>query len=196
MTKYEMERKNNAYKLKEQREYYDPFAERYEIIGGVRYDMLSSPKLDHQLLVTQIWNALNQTCHASGIVVVAPMDVHLDDDNVVQPDLSYISEGNFGIIRGKDIYGAPDLLVEILSPSSGRHDKIRKRNVYEAFGVREYWIVDPIHKTIDQFVTDSGKLGLYKMYAEGDRLQSPVIACIDIDLDQLFLPLKRFDAEQ
>lgn len=178
--------------VKEQSSHYGPDSERYEVIDGVRYDMLPSPRLDHQILVTEIFRALYQTCHQSGLVVVAPMDVNLDPSNTVQPDVIFISEQTQHIIRDRQIFGAPDLLVEILSPSSGAHDKIRKKRLYERFGVKEYWIVAPAYRTIDQYVWTGGTLQLTATYGPGDRLTSTVIACADIDLESLFLPLNRF----
>ncbi|XEC93904.1 Uma2 family endonuclease [Paenibacillus tarimensis] len=181
-------------KIKEQPGIYD-VPERFEIIGGIRYDLKPSQKLDHQILVTKLWQHLNISCHPDGIVVVAPMDVHLDKTNVVQPDIMFIANDNLGIIRGKEIHGAPDLLIEILSPSTGARDKTIKKNLYESFGVKEYWIVDPIIKTVDQFMLKEQKLQFIGTYAGEDSLTSDVFTCISIDLQSVFAELKRFEEE-
>lgn len=167
--------------------------ERYETIGGVRYDMKPSPLIDHQVLVTRLLQAIDQTCHPDGIVVVAPMDVHFDEDNVVQPDVIFIANANLSIIHGKQIHGTPDLLIEILSPSSGAHDKIRKKALYEKFEVPEYWIVDPILKTVDRFVLNDGKMQLLETYGEDDRIESVLLPCLKIDLSEVFGALKRIE---
>lgn len=85
------------------------------------------------------------------------------------------------------------MLVEILSPSSGTHDKIRKKALYEKFAIKEYWIADPIIKTIDQFVLIDNKLQLTTTYGEGDTLESDIISCIQVDMDCVFSRLKRFE---
>ncbi|QJD86939.1 Uma2 family endonuclease [Cohnella herbarum] len=165
--------------------------ERYEIIDGIRYDCHPSPTLKHQLLVTHLCNDLQTSCHATGTIVVAPMDVHLDEDNIVQPDLIYVSNENESILKTR-IEGVPDLLVEILSPSTGEHDKVRKKALYERFGVREYWIVDSHHRTIDQFALQAGKYVLEKTYGSADVLFSERFPCVNVRLGKLFEILNRF----
>ncbi|QQK78936.1 Uma2 family endonuclease [Salicibibacter cibi] len=160
--------------------------ERYEMINGIRYDLSPSPGLDHQLLATKMSSVMHDTCQSNGIVVVAPMDVHLDEDNVLQPDVIYISNENMDIVHGQKIEGPPDLVVEILSPRSGKHDKIRKKAVYEHFGIPEFWVVDPPHETVDQFVLDKGNYHLHGTFSEDHLLISPKLACVHIDLKTLF----------
>lgn len=179
-------------RVKEQPSEYGEW-DRYEIIGGVQYDLKPSPLIDHQIIVTRFYRAIDQTCQADGVVVVAPMDVHFDADNIVQPDVIYISNANLSIIRGKQIHGTPDLLIEILSPSSGAHDKIRKKALFEKFGVGEYWIVDPSLKTVDRFVLDHRKLQLFETYGEEDTIMTVLLPCISIDLSDVFSILKRLE---
>jgi Uma2 family endonuclease len=188
-------KKDQSSKVKEQNETYD-VTERYEIIGGIRYDMKPSPKLNHQVLSLRLAQSIDHSCHLNGLVVVAPMDVHLDDDNTVQPDIIFIAESNFEIVKGNQIFGTPDLLVEILSPSSGVHDKIRKKALYEKFSVKEYWIADPILKTIDQFVLIDHKLQLIATYGKGDFLQSDNFSCIRVDMESVFSALRRFEEKE
>ncbi|MBB6732611.1 Uma2 family endonuclease [Cohnella zeiphila] len=166
--------------------------ERYEIIDGVRYDCQPSPTLKHQLLVTRLWQELDTTCSATGTLVVAPMDVHLDDDNIVQPDLIYVSDENSSILKTR-IDGVPDLLIEILSPSTGEHDKVRKKALYERFGVPEYWIVDFHHRTIDRFALADGKYVLERTYGSADTLLSERFPCVRVQPGQLFQVLGKLD---
>jgi Uma2 family endonuclease len=164
----------------------------YEIINGIRYEMSPSPTLDHQMLVTQLSNEIYKTCHSNGIVVVAPIDVHLSEDNILQPDVVFISNENAGIIQNQKIIGAPDLLIEVLSPSTSKKDKSIKKDVYERFGVKEFWIVDPVHLIIDQFVLTEEGYNTYKSFCLGDTLKSPKLSCISIELSKLFdLIIKR-----
>lgn len=187
--------KNNHpdnHKVEEEYAAYDEPFERYEIINNIRYDLKPSPSVVHQVIVTELNQSLRLTCPSEGIVIVAPMDVHLDENNTVQPDIIFIRNENFHIIKNERIEGTPDLLVEILSPSSGSHDRIRKKALYETFGVNEYWIVDPVHFTIDQFVLEQRKYKLNEVYGEGDTITSPILACARVDVTTLFGKAKKF----
>ncbi|MEX2462528.1 MAG: Uma2 family endonuclease [Paenibacillaceae bacterium] len=164
-----------------------PFIEeRYEIIEGIRYDFQPSPTTNHQILVTGLNVALDATCHSTGIILVAPMDIYFNEDNIYQPDVIYISNENAKIIKPNRIEGAPDLVIEILSPSTSTNDKINKKNNYAQFGVREYWIVDPVHLYVDQFILEGDKYMLHHTYSVRDILTSPRFTCINVDLSKLF----------
>jgi Uma2 family endonuclease len=185
-------------KVKEQSEVYNeaafyddhPFIEvRYEIIDGIRYDFQPSPTFNHQRLVTELAFSLSLTCHSTGTIIVAPMDVYFNEDNTFQPDVIYISLNNAKIIKPNRIEGAPDLVIEILSPSTSINDKINKKVNYERFGVLEYWIVDPVHLFVDQFILDAGKFLLHGTYAARNLLTSPRFSCININLEKLFSTL-------
>lgn len=123
---------------------------RWELINGVAYDMTPSPSFEHQRvsirLGAAIFNALEEEKRRSGggecEVVAAPMDLYLSgEQSVYQPDLMVVCDPSKITQRG--IEGAPDLVVEILSPSTANKDTVRKRWSYEGAGVPEYLIVDP-----------------------------------------------------
>jgi Uma2 family endonuclease len=177
--------------VKEQTVTYGDF-ERYEIIGGIRYDFLSSPKLMHQIISAEIEHMLRSGCQPDGVILHAPMDVHLDEDNVVQPDIIYITNHTLHIIVDQKIKGTPDLLIEILSPSTGSRDRIIKKELYERFRVQEYWIVDPVHFTIEQFVLKEDCFILHASYGHGSTLVSPHFPCIAINMDKLYKQAERF----
>jgi Uma2 family endonuclease len=90
--------------------------------------------------------------HKLGEVVFAPVDVYLDNENVYQPDIFFISNERKGIIKKDGIHGAPDLVIEILSPSNKRDDTVKKKEVYQKAGVKEYWYLDPETKTATGFL--------------------------------------------
>lgn len=117
-----------------------------EVIDNRLY-MSPSPIGKHQRVMRNIFRALDQFTanRKSGEVFFAPFDVFLDEgENAVQPDIIFISNENIGILNDEDvIHGVPDLLVEILSPGNPKYDKQIKKDLYERFGVKEYWIVDP-----------------------------------------------------
>ncbi|MFB9275957.1 Uma2 family endonuclease [Cohnella cellulosilytica] len=173
-------------KVKEQEESYSLIEERYEIIGGVRYDFLSSPKYAHQKMLTNFYLAFHSACSQEGEILLAPMDVHFDENNIVQPDVIYIASERLDMIHDGFVFGVPDLLVEILSESTGRHDKKVKKALYEQFGVKEYWLADPIYRTVDQFVLQEGRYELAATLSEGDTLTSPTVPCLAIDLSAIF----------
>lgn len=112
-----------------------------------------------------------------GRAKISPLEIHFDDENILEPDVFWISSTNKTCVLGDDgyWYGAPDLVVEVLSPSTARRDRQKKRDLYEKFGVREYWIVDPIHHTIEQLLLTDGKYDQPVIYGEGDSLYTPVI---------------------
>lgn len=122
-----------------------PDERRVELIDGVIYDM-SSPIDVHQLLVGEIYARLRdyiQKNKGQCIPMVSPLDVQLDCDNktMVQPDVMIVCDRN-KFIRGK-LFGAPDFVVEVLSPSTRKKDSLLKTQKYENAGVREYWTIDP-----------------------------------------------------
>jgi len=94
-----------------------------------------------------------------GEVLDAPIDVYLDDKNAYQPDIIFISNENKGIIYDDGLYGAPDLVIEILSKSTAKYDLKDKKNVYERSGVREYWVVYPESKEVEGYFLEDGNYG-------------------------------------
>ena len=142
-----------------------------ELIYGYPY-MMSSPSTEHQLVSGELFAQLHtyladKKCR----VIAAPYAVRLfeeasdrpeDVNTVVEPDLVVICDPSKMDRRG--CKGAPDLVIEILSPSSRRHDRIVKLDLYQRAGVREYWIVSPNEKTVEQYIQDSGRLVLSGVY--------------------------------
>jgi len=117
---------------------------RHEIIEGDHY-MTPAPRTKHQKISINLATAMVSFAkqHKLGLVLTAPCDVILSDENVVQPDLLFVSTARATIVTQDNIQGAPDIVVEILSESSRKKDEVTKRKLYERFGVQEYWIVDP-----------------------------------------------------
>jgi Uma2 family endonuclease len=126
-----------------------PEGTRCELINEVIY-MSPSPLPNHQVVLNEINFQLMQFFKSNqrGMVLVAPFDVYLDDiGNVVQPDISIVLKENRNqVVLNKPYHGVPDLVVEVLSPSNKDFDLINKKELYEKFRVKEYWIVDPSTK--------------------------------------------------
>ena len=123
---------------------------RTELIDGVFYDM-SSPTTAHQIILQEIWKRFSDYIEKNNgkcFAVAAPYDVRIkkDDLNIIQPDVMIICDKDK--VTNKRAEGAPDLVVEVVSPSSVAHHRIRKLNLYLDSGVREFWLVDPINDEI------------------------------------------------
>lgn len=127
----------------------------YQLIEG-ELVMTPSPITPHQAVSRNMEMAIYSHVkkHNLGFVYYAPIDVYLDESNAYQPDIIYISGKNKGIIKRKGIDGAPDLVIEILSPSTAYYDMNLKKDVYEKSGVLEYIIVDSNYKTIDVYLNN------------------------------------------
>ena len=158
---------------------------RHEIIDGRHY-VTPSPEVGHQWVSGQLFHLLTQriTDRGRGLVYSAPLDVHLGRGSVVQPDIIVIRRGNESIIDKKKITGVPDLLVEILSPSTRRRDLALKKHRYERAGVQEYWIVDKDAETVQQFVLRAGKYSLPIICT--DRVRLHILRGMTIDLTKVW----------
>jgi len=140
------------------REDYDALPEqpRCELLFGRLY-LTASPTPWHQMVALFLWRHLQSIAEAAGgFASSAPLDVVLADHSVVQPDVIYVSAARLGIL-GKRIEGAPDLLIEVLSPGSARRDRGEKLSLYAKTGIREYWIVEPEARHIEFLVNEGGR---------------------------------------
>lgn len=117
---------------------------RYEIIDGELF-VTPSPLTRHQRVVTNLVYYLVDFVkkHDLGVVYAAPLDVVFSPYDVVEPDLLYVSKARLDVVTEKNLQGAPDLAVEVLSESTAKIDRTTKLKLYARFGVREYWIIDP-----------------------------------------------------
>ncbi len=121
--------------------------------------MSPAPLFDHQSLCRDIFRAVDRKVliNKLGEVYFAPMDVYLNNKNVFQPDILFISEERKHIIDRKGIIGAPDLVIEILSGGNANYDRGAKKRVYEQAGVMEYWLIHPKSKRCEGFFLKGGK---------------------------------------
>ena len=150
--------------------------------------MAPSPSFQHQQVSLRLASALFRyvEAHESGTVVAAPMDVRLAEDTVIQPDLMYIASTRDDIISDQHVEGAPDLVVEIFSPSTAHRDVGVKKRLYEQHGVREYWTLDPSTQSVEVHAnTESGFVQQARVVETG-RVTSTVIDGFEIDVTHLF----------
>ena len=161
--------------------------ERYEIDNGRLIPMAPSPNTFHQRLVSRLFRLLDGFVQSRdlGEVFVAPFDVVMAEDNTAQPDLLFIAKENAGIVKNW-VFGAPDLVVEILSPSSIRRDRYDKQAQYARFGVKEYWIVDPANRSLEILALQDKQFIVHSSAAETGQAESRVLAGLIVDVASLF----------
>jgi Uma2 family endonuclease len=162
---------------------------RHEIIDGEHF-VTPSPNTKHQAVSTNLaailWTYLQE--HPIGAVFAAPLDVVFSDFDVVEPDILYISRERAGVLTEKHVRGAPDLVVEILSPGTRKTDEATKRRLYERFDVTEYWVVDPELDAIKIYRRVTGAFArVAELGAEaGDTLTTPLLPGFAVSLAAVF----------
>lgn len=164
-----------------------PEGERYELIEGELL-MTPSPVTKHQRISRELEFEILKSVRENdlGEVFYAPYDVYLDEENVVQPDILFISKERIGIIGEKNIQGAPDLVIEILSENTAYRDFVQKKKLYARFGVKEYWIVIPGEESAEVYILKDKTYILYKTYTKDDTLESPLMKNLKIELKGIF----------
>lgn len=127
----------------------------YEVIDGELF-MSPAPTTKHQIVSMNMERKLDNYVKKqdAGIILHAPIDVLLSPHTIVQPDIIFISKGNMSIITEKNIQGSPDLIIEILSPSTIRRDRIIKMKVYAKYHIKNLWLIDPDNQTLEVFELD------------------------------------------
>lgn len=160
--------------------------DRYEMIDGKLYNMTPAPTPKHQQVVTLlsaefVTHSRGKTCR----VFVSPIDVCFSNDEWVQPDIVTVCDSNK--ISDERIIGPPDIIVEVLSPSTAKKDRLIKYRRYEQAGVHEYWIVDPVHEYVEVHVLKDGAYQLYGTYFKGDAIPVQLFGHFSIHADNIFL---------
>ena len=170
--------------------------ERWELIDGAAYAMVPAPSIEHQRISGRIYSQLTEQlpeggpCEAfySPLDVIFPEEDEADEEakTVVQPDLLVLCDKSG--ISGRVYRGAPTFIVEILSPSTAAKDSREKLELYERHGVKEYWIVDPIHFLITTRVLEDGKYSAPTILDEG-VIEVKSLPGVTIDTSKFFPPL-------
>lgn len=164
-----------------------PEDKRYELLDG---DLVPIPASGerHQRISILLGSKLVQFAYENrlGRVYHAPFDVVLSDVDVVQPDLLFVSNERGHIITSANIQGAPDLVIEILSPSTAERDRTFKRTLYANHGVNEYWMVDTTAKDITVLLLGERGYEVVDTYGEGKTLTSPALQGFRLHIGDLF----------
>lgn len=159
---------------------------RYQLING-ELIMSPSPSLRHQLVLGNLYTIFKEVSTSnSSVAILAPIDIYFDKKNVFQPDLVLVSKERKHILSERGMEGAPDLIVEILSPSNSKYDRYEKREKYSQFGVREYWLVDPSNDSIELFHLEKNpdKPAIYQI--EKGKINSIVFPELTLNLEKIF----------
>ena len=164
-----------------------PEDKRYELLDG-ELIMVPAPRTAHQRTSRKMLIPMHTFIaeNAMGEVFNAPCDVVLSNTDVVQPDLLFVSKERSHIINEDNIRGAPDLVIEILSPSTAQRDRTLKRTLYALHGVPEYWQADTDAKIAMVLTLDNGEYKVAGIYGEGQTLVSPPLQGFTLDIDKIF----------
>ena len=164
-----------------------PDDQRWELING-ELIMAPSPNTAHQIVCLNLASLVNGFVKEGGLgqVFIAPLDVVLSNVNVVQPDLLFISNARQHILTEANVQGAPDLVVEILSPSTASRDWRAKMDLYAEHGVQEYWVVDPEAQRVWVMARTEDTLTEVANYGPADTLTSPTLPGFTANLSEVF----------
>ncbi len=164
-----------------------PEDERYELIDG-ELIMAAAPKEVHQRVDMKLGWRFGSHVEGNdlGAVYSAPFDVYLTETNVVQPDLLFVSKERLDIITEANVQGAPDLVVEILSPSTASTDWTTKRELYAKHGVKEFWIVAPDARLVWLMLLRGDDYEVVGIYGDGQTVTSTVIEGFSVNLNDIF----------
>ncbi len=148
---------------------------RYEIIEGVLYEM-PAPTWDHAVTIMNLLLLLAPVVQTlGGRLATAPLDVFFQGADPVQPDILVLLSAWEGRLHQRGPQGAPDLVIEVLSPSNRGHDLVTKRALYSRAGVREYWIVDPVSQTVELLTLDRDSSPMQQIASGGNQVSSPLL---------------------
>lgn len=160
---------------------------RYELINGEVF-VSPSPSEKHQRASGRLFLSMGSHVERKnlGRVYYAPFDVVFGEKTALQPDLLFVSKARLGIIGPEYIIGAPDLVVEILSPSRPAYDRVTKLEQYALYGVPEYWIIDPMAESVEIYALTGKRYELRATLAGTDTLSTPLLSGWELPVNSLF----------
>ncbi len=163
-----------------------PDSGNYELHNG-KIILMPSPLFLHQNIITELLLLLGAFVKKNqlGKVVVAPMDVILTEHDTVQPDILFISKDRLNIIDGQ-VKGAPDLVVKILSEGNTAKEMSYKKHIFESTGVKEYWLINPVKKTVKQYKNEEGEFFPIHILDTEGVLESIVIEGFSFKIGDIF----------
>jgi Uma2 family endonuclease len=160
----------------------------YELING-NIMRRSSPQSRHQIVQANLMRNLGNFVFAKqlGRVLGAPMDVVFGDDDCTQPDVFFIKKEREKIIEWDGpVWGSPDLIVEIISKGTAKHDRVDKFKQYQKFGVPEYWLIDPANQSVEVFFLEDKAYVLQQFQEIEGLVKSKVLEGLELDMNDIF----------
>ncbi len=160
---------------------------RYELLDGELVQR-NIPSIQHQRIVRNVFRKLDQFVMEKtlGEVFFAPIALLVDDYNAPQPDVFFISNKTEQVMDEYVVMRPPELVIEVLSPSTMLDDRHRKRKLYERFGVKEYWLIDPQNKAIEVLTISNGQSEIFSFAAEKGTVRSKVLEGFEVNLNEVF----------
>ena len=160
---------------------------RYEIVNGVLI-MTPAPSPEHQDIVGEIFSALRTHIKLAGQgrVFTGPIDVDLGPKNVYQPDLVVVLNTHLDRVAEKKIIGAPDLVVEVASPSTAAYDRLTKYEKYAHAGIREYWLVKPTSRSVEVLVLEGREYRSLGIFRGEQTLPSRIVPDLPVGVERFF----------
>ncbi len=160
---------------------------RYELIDGELL-IIPTPSPRHQRILGELFFQLSPYVEENGLgeAFLSPLDVVFEEHLVLEPDILFVSREKTNIVGEEAIHVAPDLVVEILSPSSFYHDLRRKMRLYAQFDVQAYWIVDPEKQTLDLYGRAGKELQLVRQFASHETFESPLLPGFRLAVSSIF----------
>ena len=162
-------------------------SDRLEVLQG-ELILSPAPNIRHQTISSNLLFILRKHVDQQrlGRVFSAPLDVVFSPTNTFQPDIIFVAKENSSIITDANIQGAPDLLVEIISPSSDRLDRLRKPQVYAQFGVAHFWIVDPVLELVEEYVLTGNAYRLVCEKKRDEKWTPRAFPTLEISVEEIF----------
>lgn len=164
---------------------------RYEINNGQLEALTPGPNAYHQLVVQEIEHNIRQMCSNDYIVLIAPIDLVLAETEVRQPDVVMIHRDRLSMITKRGIEGPPDLVVEVLSPHTAKRDRLQKLQVYAAYRIPEYWIVDVNNELLEQYLLEEDRYELTEVYKDDEPVRSPQLTCISFSMAEIMASIPK-----
>ena len=164
-----------------------PEGSRYQLVEGDLI-MSPSPNLFHQIITGKIHQLLANFFdqHPLGRAFISPCDVYLSEHDVVQPDVLFVATANLGILAEDGVHGAPDLVIEVLSPATAQLDKKSKRRIYARAGVKEVWLVDPLLLQIQRYDFARDQAKPVQLIEEDESFTTPLLPDFTLSAAEIF----------
>ena len=161
--------------------------QRYEVIGGELIPMAPAPDTWHQDWVWALMRDLSSFVEQKklGKAFISPIDVVLDAENTVQPDIVFVAAERLSIIERRAIFGVPDLVMEVISPHGAIRDRHEKSALYARFGVKEYWLADPANRSVEVFLLENGGYKLQSAAEGSGEVKSSVLPGLLLNIAQM-----------